>query len=133
MNIKKSGIAIALLGAALLSGAAYAGESNKGSLNLNEAVTIEGKTINAGQYKVEWTGNAPDVQVTISKGKETVATFPAHLTEQAVQNNVSAYGATEQANGTKELTTIFIGGKHTVLQLTQTSASQAQPSSQPSK
>jgi hypothetical protein len=131
--MKKSGLAIALFGAALLSTVAIAGETNKGALNVNEAITVEGKTLDRGQYKVEWTGSGPDVQVTVLKGKETVATFPAHLSEQAVQNNVSSYGAVVQPDGSKALTTIYIGGKHTVLQLTQISASQPQPNGQASK
>jgi hypothetical protein len=116
--MKTSRIAIALCGAALLfSSGVLAGDANKGTLNLSESVSVEGKTINPGKYKVEWNGSGPDVQVSLFHGKDTIATFPAHLTEQPNQNNVDAYGSASQQDGTKTLTAIYIGGKHTVLEL----------------
>ena len=72
--------------ALLLSSAAIAGEANKGTLRLSENVVIQGKALNPGKYTVEWDGSGPTVQVTLLSGKEKVATFPAHLTEQASPN-----------------------------------------------
>jgi hypothetical protein len=44
-----------LFGAALLcSSAAIAGETNKGTLKLTDAIVIQGKTLNSGKYTVEW-------------------------------------------------------------------------------
>jgi hypothetical protein len=113
-----------LSGAALLFACAVlAADLNKGTLNISEKVNIEGKTIDPGTYKVEWNGTGPTVQVTILHGKQTVATFPAQLTEQAAKNAVDAYGSATEADGSRQLTAIYIGGKHTVLQVEQ-SASQ---------
>jgi hypothetical protein len=125
--MKLSKIATTLLGAALICGTAVlAGEVNKGTLNVEEKLTVQGKSLDPGAYKVEWTGTGPTVQVTVSQGKQTVATFPAQVTEQANKNAANAYGSAAQADGSKELTTIYIGGKHTVLQLGETAAGSAQ-------
>jgi hypothetical protein len=123
--MKKSKLSIALCGAALLlSSAAFAGDSNKATLDLNESVSVEGKTLNPGRYKVEWTGSGADVQVTVLKGKDTVATFPARDVEQPSQNRSDAYGSATQTDGTRSLTAIYIGGKHTVLEVGQNGANQ---------
>jgi hypothetical protein len=114
-----------LSGAALLlASTVLAADLNKGTLNVSEKVNVEGKTIDPGTYKVEWNGTGPTVQVTILHGKQTVATFPAQLTEQANKNAVDAYGSATEADGSKQLTAIYIGGKHTVLQLEPSAASQ---------
>jgi hypothetical protein len=123
--MKKSRLSIALFGAALLfSSAASAGDSNKATLNLIESVRVEGKTLNPGHYKVEWTGSGADVQVTVLKGRDTVATFPARVTEQPSQIRSDAYGSATQTDGTRALTAIYIGGKHTVLEVGQNGATQ---------
>src|SRR4029077_2448681 len=84
--MKLSKLSLAFFGSALLlSSAAVAGDSNKGSLNLYEKVNVEGKELNPGKYSITWEGTGPDVQVTVSQGKQTVATFPAHVTEQAAR------------------------------------------------
>jgi hypothetical protein len=123
--MKKSAIAVTLFSAALLfSSGAIAGEANKGTLHLDSAVNVEGKTIDAGTYKVEWTGSGSDVQVTLLRGKNTVATFPAHVTEQPTANAGDAYGTSAQPDGTRTLTSIYLGGKKTVLEISQNGSSQ---------
>jgi hypothetical protein len=123
--MKKSAIAVTLFSAALLfSSGAIAGEANKGTLHLDSSVSVEGKTIDAGTYKVEWTGSGSDVQVTLLRGKNTVATFPAHVTEQPNANTGDAYGTATQPDGTRTLTSIYLGGKKTVLEISQNGSSQ---------
>jgi hypothetical protein len=64
--MKLSKVSIMLAGAAFVfSSGALAGESNKGKLHLTQKIEVEGKTINPGEYH------------------QTIATFPAHVTEQA--------------------------------------------------
>jgi hypothetical protein len=122
--MKLSKIATTFFGAALLLGTAVlAGEANKTTLTLPEKVNVEGKTLNPGSYKVEWSGTGNNVQVTISQGKETVATFQAQATEEQGKNAASAYGSTNQPDGSRSLTAIYVGGKRTVLQVGQASAS----------
>ena len=120
--MKISKLSVFLLTAALLgSSAVLAGESNKTTLKLYETTTVEGKALQPGDYKVTWEGSGPDVQVTILQGKETVATFQAHVTEQAARNTGDAYGSSADANGSRALTAIYPGGKRISLEIGQQS------------
>jgi hypothetical protein len=125
--MKLNKLSVSLLALGLLgSSAAFAGDSNKTTLNLYEKVTVNGKALNPGKYTVDWQGSGSTVQVSILQGKETVATTPAHVTQSAIANGSSAYGSTAQADGSRTLTTIYVGGKRTALELDQAQA--AQPS-----
>lgn len=118
MKIAK--LSVFLFTAALLgSSAVFAGEINKTTLKLYETTTVEGKALQPGDYKVTWEGSGPTVQVTIQQGKETVATFQAHVTEQAARNNVDAYGSSSGADGSHALTAIYPGGKRIAIELGQ--------------
>jgi ABC-type molybdate transport system substrate-binding protein len=61
---------------------AFAGE-NKGSFTLPSTAQLEGKSLAAGEYKVRWEGTGPEVQVTVTQGKNTIATLPARLVERS--------------------------------------------------
>ena len=124
--MKLNKLAVSLLALGLLgSSAAFARESNKTTLNLYEKVTVNGKALNPGKYTVDWEGTGPSVQVNILQGKQTVATVPAHVTEQPTANNANAYGSSAQPDGTRTLTTIYIGGQRTALELDQPQAGQS--------
>ncbi len=128
--MKLSKISLALLGSALLfSSAALAGDSNKGSLQLYEKVNVEGKALNPGHYTVTWEGTGPNVQVTVLQGKQAVATFPAHLTEQTTRNSEDAYGSSAETDGTRTLTAIYPNGKRFSIEIDQNAASQPSTSS----
>ena len=117
--MRMSRIGVTLFGAALLfSSSAFAGgNGNKGSLRLDEKVTVDGTPLNPGNYKVEWSGDGAEVKVSILQGGQTVATFPAHVAEQKMTPPADAYGSTKQPNGDKTLTAIYFGGKHYSLQV----------------
>src|SRR5215470_16224465 len=120
--MKISKLSVFLSAAALLgSSAVLAGEVNKSSLKLYETTTVEGKALQPGDYKVTWEGSGPTVQVTIQQGKETVATFQAHVTEQATRNTGDAYGSSSEPNGSRVLTAIYPGGKRIALEVGQQS------------
>lgn len=122
--MKLSKIATTLFGAALLlASCAIAGETNKTNITVADKVSVEGKTIEPGRYQVEWTGNGPNVQVTVARGKQQVASFPAKLTENATSNATSAYSTSASADGSKSLTAIYVGGKKYILEVDQASAS----------
>jgi len=128
--MKLSKLALAFFGSALLfSSAVLAGDSNKGSLQLYEKTNVEGKSLNPGHYSITWEGSGPDVQVTVLQGKQVVATFPAHVTEQATKNNEDAYGSEAETDGTRSLTAIYPNGKRFSLEIDAKSASQ--PSNAP--
>jgi ABC-type nitrate/sulfonate/bicarbonate transport system substrate-binding protein len=133
--MNKSRIGLTLLGGALLlSASAFAGNNNKGTLRLDENVTVDGTPLQAGNYKVQWDGSGSDVKVTLSQGSRTVATVPAHVTEQKAAAQADAYGSTNQPEGGKALTAIYFGGKHYALQVEpSTAATQSQASPTPAQ
>src|SRR5260221_2471862 len=128
--MKLSNLPLAFSGSALLlSSAALAGDSNKASIQLYEKVNVEGKALNPGKYTISWDGSGPNVQVTVSQGKQTVATFAAHVTEQTTRNTEDAYGSSADTNGSRTLTAIHPNGKRFSLELQPAAASQ--PSTSP--
>ena len=123
--MKLANISLTLLaGALLLAVGTVAGEANKATLRLQENVTVEGKQLTPGTYKLEWDGAGPDVRVNIVRGKETVASVPAHVVEQQARNAQDAYGTSVDADGSRSLTSIYVGGKNFSLQLQGTEAAQ---------
>jgi hypothetical protein len=125
-------LSVALFGATVLCGSAVlAGEVSKVNLTTDQPLNVEGKTLNPGNYKAEWEGAGPNVQVKLKQGKNTVATFPAHLQEQNTKNTADAYGTMPGPNGTRELSAIYVGGKRDVLQLQTNAPNQQQQSSNP--
>lgn len=123
--MKFSKLSILLIGSALaFSSGAFAGDANKGKLHLQDKTIVDGKPVNPGNYTVEWTGTGATVEVTLLQGKKTVATFPAHVTEQPAPNHDDAYGSAPESDGSRRLTVIYISGKRTALELEQSQAGQ---------
>ncbi len=69
-----------LLGLALLL-ATSVFAANKGTLQVGDSVTVNGKPIAAGEYTVKWEGNGPNVELNILRGKNVVATTPARMVD----------------------------------------------------
>jgi len=63
--------------AVLLASSAFA--TTKASFQLNNPVTVNGTTLKPGDYRVQWEGNGPDVELSIMKGSSVVAKTPAHV------------------------------------------------------
>ncbi len=106
----------AVAGTLLLSAGAFAQE--KAKLSLTENVTVQGKSLKPGNYKLEWEGAGPTVQVSIIQGRDTVATVPATIVTEKESNVVDAYGTRKAADGTQLLEAFYPGGKKFALQLT---------------
>ena len=125
--MKMSRISILLFGSALLfSSATLAGETNKGKLHLADKIVVDGKPIQPGNYGVEWDGSGSAVQVKLLRGKQIVATLPAHLTEQADQNPQDGYSIATEPDGSRELTAIYPSGKRVALEFDHSSTAGAQ-------
>jgi hypothetical protein len=123
--MKLSKLSLAFFGSALLlSSAAVAGDSNKASIQVYEKISVEGKALNPGRYTITWDGSGPNVQVNVLQGKQTVATFSAHLTEQAARNTEDAYGSAAETDGSRTLTAIYPNGKRFSIEVENKSASQ---------
>jgi hypothetical protein len=132
MKVRNIGLTF-VAGALLFAAGTFAGEANKATLRLQEKVSIEGNQLAPGNYKLEWEGAGPDVQVNILRGKETVATVPARLVEQPVRNAQDAYGTNAAPDGSKALTSVYVGGKTFTLQFEGAQAAQHSTSQQGSR
>jgi hypothetical protein len=116
MKIPK--VALAFVSTALLfASATIANEANKTTVRINQKVTVEGKTLDSGKYTALWTGEGSNVQVTLLRGKDTVATFPAQIKQEGTPNPVDAIGTTDGPDGSKQLTSIYPNGKRLSIQL----------------
>src|SRR5271156_432501 len=65
--------------AVLSSVSALARDKNQHSVEIPDSVQVAGKQLEPGNYKVEWQGTGPGVQVTFVRGGKTVATVPGTL------------------------------------------------------
>lgn len=65
---------------ALLSAPAFAAKNSE-TINIAEPVTVGTTQLPAADYKVTWTGNGSNAQVTLAHGK-SVVTLPAKLVDQ---------------------------------------------------
>lgn len=104
---------------------AFAANATKGTLHLYETVSVQGKQLPPGNYKVEWNGTGANVQVSILNGKDTVATVPAKVVSTNTKNNTDGYSAAKQSDGSNDLTTIFFHGTNFELQVGQESGAAA--------
>ena len=106
------------LGAAslLLAASALAAGGSKGTLHLYEIVTVQGKQLAPGDYKVEWNGQGPDVQLSIEQGKQTVVSVPARMTPVSEKNASDGYAA-KQEGSENVLSEIFFHGKSYELEI----------------
>ncbi len=126
--MKMSRLSLTVLGAALLfSTSAFAQEDNKGKLSLPEAVTVQGKQLPPGDYKLQWDGAGPNVELKILKGKETVASVPARIVPEQNKPALNSYGVIKQADGTRALSAVNFAGKNYSLEIVETSAQATPP------
>jgi len=95
--------------ALLLASSAFA--ASKANLTLNHPTTVNGTQLKAGDYKLEWDGSGPDVQLSIVQGKNVIAKVPAKVVE--LNSNASNDAAVLKANGdgTTTLTEARFAGK----------------------
>ncbi|HMJ24147.1 MAG TPA: hypothetical protein VK513_19670 [Terriglobales bacterium] len=99
-----------LLGLALLL-ATSAFAANKGSLQVSDAVTVNGKQIAPGEYTVKWEGNGPNVELNILRGKNVVASVPARMVDLDRMPSRDSAVTTVNADGHKSLNEIRFTGK----------------------
>jgi hypothetical protein len=99
-----------LLGMTLLlpTGASAA---SKGSLKLDEAVSVNGTHLVKGEYEVTWDGTGPNVELNVIQSKKIVATVPARLVQLNHSGPGQGYGTRKEEDGTTSLTRIHFSGK----------------------
>jgi hypothetical protein len=105
-----------IMGAALLL-ASSAFAATKANLTLNHPTTVNGTTLKAGDYKVEWEGSGPEVQVSILRGKNVVAKVPAKLVDLDKNAPNDAAVVKTNGDGSTTLAGLRFQGKKTALEL----------------
>jgi hypothetical protein len=101
--------------AVLLASSAFAG--TKGNLQLNHPVTINGTQLKAGDYKVEWDGSGPNVEVSILQGKNVVAKVPAHVVDLSTASQSNAAVTKKNDDGSTTLAGVRFEGKKFALEV----------------
>jgi len=101
--------------ALLLASSAFAAE--KASLTLTHPATVNGTTLNAGDYKLQWDGTGPNVEVSIVKGKNVVAKVPAKIVDLGSTTLNNAAVTRTNADGSSTLAGVRFQGKKYGLEL----------------
>jgi len=101
--------------ALLLATSAFA--ANKGSLTVQEPVTVNGTKLAAGDYKVQWEGTGPSVEVSITQGKKVIAKVPAHVVNLDQPSQSDAAVVKKNEDGSKSLSEVRLSGKKFALAL----------------
>ena len=101
---------IGLMGALLLASAAFAANANSGNLHLEKAVTVQGKQLKSGDYRVQWDATGDTVELNITDAKRTVTTVTARVVPVSWKNESDGH-VTRDQNGSSALTRIFFRGK----------------------
>jgi hypothetical protein len=114
-----------VLGLALVLASSAAFAATKANLQLYHPVTVNGTTLKPGDYKVQWEGNGPSVELSILQGKNVVAKVPAHVVELGAPSANDAAVMRQNGSGPDSLAGIRFQGKKFVLELGQ--ASDAMP------
>ena len=91
--------------------------SSKANLELINAVTVNGTTLKPGDYKVQWEGSGPNVELSILKGKDVVAKVPARVVELQTPSSNDAAVTHQNASGPNSLAGIRFQGKKFSLEL----------------
>jgi hypothetical protein len=106
MNVSKS----LFLGLALLL-ATSAFAANKGTLQLQDVVTVNGTKLAPGDYKLQWEGTGPSVELSIMQGKKVVAKVPAHMVDLEKPSSLDAAVVKRNDDGSKTLSEVRLSGK----------------------
>ncbi|MGA8500100.1 MAG: hypothetical protein WB683_00995 [Candidatus Sulfotelmatobacter sp.] len=101
--------------ALLLSSSAFA--ATKASLQISNPVNVNGTTLKPGDYKVQWEGAGPNVELNILQGKNVVAKVPARVVELQTAAPSDALVTHASDSGPNTLAGLRFEGKKFALEL----------------
>ena len=101
--------------ALLLASSAFA--ASKASLTLQNPTVINGAKLKPGDYKLEWDGSGPNVEVSIMQGKKVVAKVPAKVVDLNQSSASNAALLKQNSDGTTTLAGVRFQGKKFALDL----------------
>ena len=106
-----------LLGLTLLLATSVFAANNKGSVQTLSTVTVNGKTLPAGDYSLKWEGTGSNIQLNILKNNKVVATTPARLVDLQQSPTQDQAVVKNNEDGTKSLSEVRFSGKKYALQI----------------
>ncbi|MGO9087905.1 MAG: hypothetical protein ACLP6G_04325 [Terriglobales bacterium] len=100
--------------ALLLASSAFA--ATKASLTLSDPITVNGTTLKPGDYKLQWDGSGPNVEVNVMQGKKVVAKLQAKVVDlkSPAENNAAVI---QNNNGNASLVGARFEGKKFALEI----------------
>src|ERR1700736_4303950 len=109
-----------VMGSALLL-ASSALAATKANLVLQSTTTINGAKLKPGDYKLEWDGSGPNVEVSIVQGKKVLAKVPAKVVDLNLAPANNAAIVKMNGDGTSTLSGARFQGKKFALELGESS------------
>jgi len=107
--------------ALLLASSAFA--ATKAQLRLQSSATVNGTKLKPGEYKLQWDGTGPNVEVSIVQGKNVLAKVPAKLVDLPSPAQNDAAVVKNNDDGTSSLAGVRFEGKKFALDLSGSSDS----------
>lgn len=120
MSVSKISKGLLLGVALLLATSGFA--ANKGSMQVSDPVIVNGTQLPAGEYSVKWEGAGPNVEVSIMRGKNVVATVPARVIDLNDSPSRDSVVTLVNDDGHKSLNEIRFAGKTRALAINAESA-----------
>jgi hypothetical protein len=105
--------------AVLLASSAFA--ATKANVTLQNPTTINGAKLKPGDYKLQWDGTGPNVEVSIMQGKTVLAKVPAKVVDLSSPASNSAAVVKRNDDGTITLAGARFEGKKFALEMGDTS------------
>jgi len=103
--------------ALLLASSAFA--ATKANLQLHNPTTVNGTQLKPGDYKLEWEGTGPNVEVSIMQGKKVYTKAPARLVDLQSPSSNDAAVVKKNDDGSNSLEGVRFEGKKFALELGQ--------------
>lgn len=107
---------------ALTTPAFAGGSGHSGYVTFGNSVQINGQQIPAGDYKVTWDGDGPNVNLHVLRGSKEVATAPATVKQLDAKAPQDASETKAGGAGSPEVTAIRFSGKKYELNLNSASS-----------
>jgi hypothetical protein len=101
--------------ALLLASSAFA--ASKADLILQHPTSINGTQLKAGEYKLEWEGTGPNVELSIKQGRKVLAKVPAKLVDLPVAPDNDAAVVKMGEDGSRNLAGARFAGKKFAIDL----------------
>jgi len=98
-----------------LASSAFA--ASKANLTLNNPTSINGTSLKAGEYKLQWDGSGPNVEVSIMQGKKVIAKVAAKVVDLNQSSANDAALLKQNSDGTTTLAGARFQGKKFALEL----------------